>query len=76
MLYDFGSSTIKRYSDNIVVKSGGKQRRESEAAALHFTAQLGLPTPRMHEFIEGNFDEKCQTQIRMSFIEGQTLDSI
>jgi aminoglycoside phosphotransferase (APT) family kinase protein len=76
MLYDFGASTIKRYPDNTVVKSGGKKRRESEAAALRVAAELGLPTPRVHEIKEGGDDENNEVTVRMDFVEGQTLESL
>lgn len=78
MLYDFASSTIKRYSDNTVLKSGEKDRRESEAAALNLAAELGLPTPRVHEIKETgkNVDGADEVTIRMDFVEGQTLEKV
>ena len=76
-MYDFGGLTIKHHSDNTVVKSGTKIRRESEAAALCFTAQIGLPTPRVHEVFEGKVNGVVrQTEIETDFIEGQTLESV
>jgi aminoglycoside phosphotransferase (APT) family kinase protein len=75
-LYDFGASTIKRYPNNTVVKSGTKLRRESEIAALRLTAQLELPTLRVLGVSEGMSDGEIQIEIHMSFILGQTLDSI
>lgn len=77
ILYDFNASTVKRYSDNTVVKKGPKDRRESEAAGLDLAAQLGLPVPRVHKVTEStDSDGKLETDIRMDFIEGQTLASI
>lgn len=76
ILYDFGDSTIKRYPDNILVKSGEKNRRKSEAAALRLATQLGLPAPRMHGIEESGCDGNNETTIKMDFIEGQTLESV
>lgn len=78
IIYDFGDTTIKRYSDNTIVKAGGgdKSRRRSEAAALRVTAQLGLPTPRLHEVQESKTDNNDDITIRMDYIEGQTLGKI
>ncbi|KAF2636798.1 kinase-like protein [Massarina eburnea CBS 473.64] len=69
MLYDFYGSTVKRYADNIVVKHSDKssKRPESEAAALQFATQLGLPVPQLHE--------KDGPTLRMDFVEGETLKS-
>lgn len=78
ILYDFGSSTVKRYPGNYVIKSGPKQVREAEFAALRLAEKLGLPTPRAYEINEtsstGNGEHNCT--IRMDFIEGQTLDLV
>jgi hypothetical protein len=58
------------------LKSGTKLRRESEIAALRLTAQLELPTLRVLGVSEGMSDGEIQIEIHMSFIQGQTLDSI
>ncbi|KAF1916198.1 kinase-like domain-containing protein [Ampelomyces quisqualis] len=76
ILYDFGESTIKRYSDNTVVKSGETNRQKSEAAALCLAARLGLPTPRLHEITRSSCDGYDESTIKMDFIEGQTLESV
>jgi hypothetical protein len=67
---------MKRYSNNTGVKSGTKLRRESEVAACHLTAQFKLRTPRVLEITESISDGDIQTNISMTFIQGQSLDSI
>lgn len=78
MLYDFFDRTVKlRLSDNTVIKTGSKIRQQSEVAALRFIAQLGLPTPRVLEVFDGDiFEFEQQSNIRMNYIEGQTLESV
>lgn len=58
--------------NNVVVKSG-KKIRLGEARALRIAEQARLPVPHVHS-AERTADG--QNQIRMDYIEGQTLDKL
>lgn len=74
VLHKLFSRVVKRYPDNIVVKSGpGIQLGERDA--LKFAAQLDLPVPRLVG-VQSASEAGIIPNIRMSFVEGQRLDKV
>ncbi|OAQ79569.1 phosphotransferase enzyme family domain-containing protein [Purpureocillium lilacinum] len=72
VLHQLFNRKVVLYPDNTVVKSG-KRIAIGEADALKVAEAAGIPAPAVHD---AHTDSDGVKHIRMSYIEGETLDKL